>query len=89
MFALRCLASASALYALFLAILAVTVQAVEVSRYETNAQRMARGLPPRRPKALFPDSTSTFPDLPGDMMMLMVGFAEAARRSQTSSKPAT
>jgi hypothetical protein len=60
MFALRRFASTFALCALFLGFLAVAVQAANVPRYETNAQRMARGLAPLRPKAFYPDSTSTF-----------------------------
>jgi hypothetical protein len=60
MFALRRFASAFALCALFLGILAVAVQAASVPRFETNGQRMARGLTPLRPRALYPDSTSTF-----------------------------
>jgi hypothetical protein len=88
MFALRRFASAFALCALFLGLLAVTVQAASVPRYETNAQRMARGLAPLRPKAFYPDSTSTFLYRADDTCMLM-DRAESARRSSTSSKPAT
>jgi hypothetical protein len=64
MFALRRFTSVFTLYALFLCVLAVAVQAAP--RYETNAQRMARGLAPLRPRALYPDSTSTFLDRASD-----------------------
>jgi hypothetical protein len=88
MFGIRRFVSAFALCALFLGLLAVTVEGASVKRYDTNAQRMARGLAPLPPKALFPDTTSEYLR-PRWRHMLISNRTESARRSSTSSKPAT
>ena len=44
-------------YTLVLVLIALIVATVQATSFETNAQRMARGLPPRAPRKLYRDVT--------------------------------
>lgn len=93
MYAARRAVSLLALCAIFIGLLATVVvpvnAAVQVPRYETNGQRMARGLSPLAPRNLLtPDRTSKW-QLNMRQRDNLTMRAESARGASPSHAPGT